>query len=126
MFGFSLLKFPLKTGKGRFQEGKCWCCNIYYYSMGASTYAINIQHTDLSAKYGGQQGHADVHAILCLAEICCSGVGVHLHTERDTQNKTSERVKNKRYDPETENSEHSVGMVTQTKTQVHLVVNLKV
>lgn len=41
-------------------------------------------YMDLSAQHGGQQGHPDVHAILCLAEIRCSRVRVHLRTERET------------------------------------------
>lgn len=27
-----------------------------------------------AAQHGGQQSHADVHAVLCLAEVGCSGV----------------------------------------------------
>ena len=48
-----------------------------------------MQHMDLSAQYGGQQGHADVHAIFCLAEICRPRVRVHLRTERKYRGKKS-------------------------------------
>lgn len=44
-----------------------------------------MQHIDLSAQYGGQQGHSDVHAVLCLTEIRCPWVCVHLRTERKAQ-----------------------------------------
>lgn len=42
-------------------------------------------YLDLSAQHSSQQGHPDVHAVLSLAEICCSRVRVHLRTERVTQ-----------------------------------------
>lgn len=48
------------------------------------------QHPDLSAQYGGQQGHSDVHAVLCLTEICRPWVCVHLHTERNIQERREE------------------------------------
>lgn len=34
-----------------------------------------------SAQYGGQEGHADVHAILSLTEVCSTGICVHFHTD---------------------------------------------
>lgn len=51
-----------------------------------------MQHVDLSAQYGGQQGHSDVHAVLCLTEIRRPRVCVHLGTERKTK-ETKENVK---------------------------------
>lgn len=46
---------------------------------------------DLSAQHGGQQGHTDVHAVLCLAEVGGPRVCVHLHTVSKTRQK--ERIK---------------------------------
>lgn len=43
-------------------------------------FCIHFLH--LSAQYGGQQGHSDVHAVFCLTEIRSSGVSVHFHAER--------------------------------------------
>lgn len=43
--------------------------------------ATNNWNMDLFAKYGGQEGHSDIHAVLSLTEICSPGVCIHLRTD---------------------------------------------
>lgn len=38
-------------------------------------------------KHGGQECHADIHAVLCLTEVGCTGIRVHLHTRKRCQDK---------------------------------------
>lgn len=75
------------------KEKKNLVCDTYYTKG-----EFIQQDSDLSAQYGGQQGHSDVHAVLRLTEVCRPRVCVHLHTERKTQEKP-ERVQAKFYLP---------------------------
>lgn len=82
----SILFNSANTFQGQFSGKKMLVSNTYY-CKGLTICATNMQHVDLSAQYSSQQGHSDVHAVLCLAEICCSWVCVHLHAERKIQRK---------------------------------------
>lgn len=76
----SILFNSANTFQGQFSGKKMLVSNTYY-CKGLTICATNMQHVDLSAQYSSQQGHSDVHAVLCLAEICCSWVCVHLHAD---------------------------------------------
>lgn len=61
--------------------------------MTEGVHAACMQCVYLSAQHSGQQGHSDVHAVLCLTEICRPRVCVYLHTERKTEERRESEEK---------------------------------